>query len=302
MVGTVPLSETSFETSSRTTLRATFIAPAIVLSLLTASAAAAYAEPAQPPRPIRLTVRLQEQPPGADRASEKTDKREWIPRETAILICDTWNKHWCASATRRCDELARKMAPLIDQARARGVHIIHSPSDTLVFYRDHPARLRAMAVPAAVPPSPIGQASSLDKAREGSLPIDDSDGGCDCQPQCKQRQAWTRQHPAITIADDDIISDNGQEVYNYLVQQGIKNVIYVGVHTNMCVLGRTFGIRQMTTLGLNAVLVRDLTDTMYNPRKAPFVEHALGTDLVVKHIERHWCPSTVSAALAEGLR
>ena len=32
-------------------------------------------------------------------------------------------------------------------------------------------------------------------------------------------------------------------------------MIYVGVHTNMCVLGRSFGIRQMTKLGFNAVLV-----------------------------------------------
>jgi hypothetical protein len=41
---------------------------------------------------------------------------------------------------------------------------------------------------------------------------------------------------------------------------------------------------------------------MYNPRKKPFVEHSAGTDLVVKHIERHWCPSTTGATLLEGLR
>jgi hypothetical protein len=58
----------------------------------------------------------------------------------------------------------------------------------------------------------------------------------------------------------------------------------------------------MTTLGFNTLLVRDLTDTMYNPRKSPFVDHERGTELVVEHIERYWCPSTTSAALAEGLR
>jgi len=58
----------------------------------------------------------------------------------------------------------------------------------------------------------------------------------------------------------------------------------------------------MTTLGFNTLLVRDLTDTMYNPRKSPFVEHRRGTELVVEHIERYWCPSTTSAALVEGLR
>jgi nicotinamidase-related amidase len=253
-------------------------------------------------RPIRLQVRWQEPAGKGDAPAEKSATRELVPRETAILICDTWNKHWCASATRRCDELARKMAPLVEQARARGVHIIHAPSDTLDFYRDHPARKRALACAAVKPPSPIGGWCSLDAAREGSLPIDDSDGGCDCQPQCKNYKAWSRQHPAIRILDADILSDNGQEVYNFLREQGVKNIIYMGVHTNMCVLGRSFGIRQMTRLGFDTLLVRDLTDTMYNPRMRPFVEHSAGTDLVVKHVERHWCPSATSAALAEGLR
>jgi hypothetical protein len=58
----------------------------------------------------------------------------------------------------------------------------------------------------------------------------------------------------------------------------------------------------MTRLGQNAILVRDLTDTMYNPRMAPFVAHDKGTELVVEHVERHWCPTTTSAALSEGLR
>jgi hypothetical protein len=38
--------------------------------------------------------------------------------------------------------------------------------------------------------------------------------------------------------------------------------------------------------GINCVLVRDLTDTMYNTKKAPFVTHDEGTELVVKHIEK----------------
>ncbi len=276
------------------------LAATIVWPLLTS--ASAIAEPTASPDTIRVLARQQEPIQGTDRFEDKTISLELAPRETAILICDMWNKHWCQSATRRCGELVTKMAPLVDRARARGVHIIHSPSDTLDFYRDHPARRRALAATAVTPPSPIGKWCSLDRAREGSLPIDDSDGGCDCQPPCNNYKAWSRQHPAITIADGDLISDNGQEIYNCLVEQGIKNVIYVGVHTNMCVLGRSFGIRQMTILGLKTLLVGDLTDTMYNPRMSPFVEHSAGTDLVVRHVERHWCPVTSSTALAEGLR
>ena len=250
---------------------------------------------------IPLEVRWLDSKGADDAGKEKSETREFEPGETAILICDTWNQHWCKSATRRCDALARQMAPIIEDARARGVHIIHAPSDTLAFYTDHPARRRALAAKAAEPPSPIGGWCSLQPEVEGSLPIDDSDGGCDCQPQCEQGSPWTRQHPAIRIDDADVISDNGQEVYNYLVEHGIKNIVYMGVHTNMCVLGRSFGIRQMTKLGLNTILVRDLTDTMYNPRMKPMVAHEKGTDLVVAHIERHWCPTTTSISLIKGL-
>ena len=35
----------------------------------------------------------------------------------------------------------------------------------------------------------------------------------------------------------------------------------------MCVLGRPFGLRQMAKNGKNVVLMRDMTDTMYNPAK-----------------------------------
>lgn len=251
---------------------------------------------------IPIEVRWEEIDSTGDGATGRSEWRELEPRETAILICDTWNKHWCQSASRRCDVLAQRMAPLVEDARARGVHIIHAPSDTLDFYKDHPARQRALAARPAEPSSPIGGWCSLQPEVEGQLPIDDSDGGCDCQPQCKQGKAWSRQHPAIRIDDADVISDNGQEVYNYLTEHRVKNIVYMGVHTNMCVLGRSFGIRQMTKLGFHTYLVRDLTDTMYNPRMRPFVQHDQGTQLVVKHVERHWCPTTTSLSLAQGLQ
>jgi hypothetical protein len=41
------------------------------------------------------------------------------------------------------------------------------------------------------------------------------------------------------------------------------------------------------------VLARDLTDAMYDPRQPPYVSHARGTELVIEHIERYWCPSIV---------
>ncbi len=77
-------------------------------------------------------------------------------------------------------------------------------------------------------------------------------------------------------------------------QRGIKNLIAMGVHTNMCVLNRPFGIKQMTRWGVRCVLVRDLTDAMYNPQRPPYVSHERGTELIVEYIEKYWCPSVLS--------
>ena len=68
----------------------------------------------------------------------------------------------------------------------------------------------------------------------------------------------------------------------------------MGVHTNMCVLHRTFAIKQMVRWGVDMALIRDLTDAMYNPAMAPYVSHAEGTRLVVEFIEKFWCASVQS--------
>jgi len=231
----------------------------------------------------------------------------WEPTKTALIICDMWDDHWCLGAAQRVTELAPSMNKMVYAARERGVFVIHAPSTCVDFYKDTPARRRAQAAPLAKPPMPLSQATRWgtrwcwpDPSREPELPIDDSDMGCDCPTKCEIRSPWTRQIATIDIADSDAISDDGQEVYNLLQERGIDHVLIAGVHLNMCVLGRSFAIRQLVTLGLPVLLVRDMTDTMYNSRMKPFVNHFAGTDLVISHVERHWCPSITSVDLLGG--
>jgi nicotinamidase-related amidase len=224
----------------------------------------------------------------------------WPSAETAIVVCDMWNQHWCRGATARVEELAPRMNEVLHRARERGVFIIHAPSGTLTFYADTPQRCLAQEAPAAHPPDTIDAINawhSLDPAKEPPLPIDDSDGGCDDVPPCPAHYPWTRQHATLDIAMGDAISDQGDEVYNLLRHRGITRVIVMGVHTNMCVLGRPFSIRRLVSLGFQVALMRDMTDTMYNSRMTPYVDHFRGTDLVIEHIEKYWCPTLTSADL-----
>ncbi len=254
-------------------------------------------KPPEPPAPtgsltLRLRARLQPFK-GVDDWEVTSLTREVPVAKTAIVICDMWDKHWCNGATKRVDAIAQRMAPVVDKARAAGVRIIHAPSETLSFYADWPQRRRMLLGPRIEPPEPL----DLPKRK---LPIDDSDGGCDTG-QKPWYSAWTRQHPAITIGPFDGISDDGRRIYSFFKARGIDTMILMGVHTNMCVLGRSFGIRQMTRWGIRCVLVRDLTDAMYNPTMPPQVSHDEGTRLVVEHIEAYWCPTITSDDLVTGL-
>ena len=224
------------------------------------------------------------------RRDNTTVPLDWDPRRTALIICDMWNDHWCTSAARRCAALAPRVNEFALAARRLGALVIHAPSETMAFYARMPQRIRAQAVPALRPRVPI-KTRGVDPTREPDLPIDDSDGGCDDSPRCFFSVAWNRQHPAIMIAEEDLISDSGGEIYSLLTRRRIRNIFMTGVHTNKCILERPFGIRQMIMLGMNVVLIRDLTDSLYNPSMAPGVSHDRGTELVAEHIETYWCPS-----------
>ena len=192
---------------------------------------------------------------GSFLAQEKTVR--WEPAQTAIIICDMWNQHWCRGATRRVGELAPAMNRAITAARAKGILIVHSPSSCMDAYKNHPARKRAQVAPkAANLPPYIGEwCHKIPAEEKGVYPIDQSDGGCDDGPQCPQGSPWKSQIAAIEIRDEDAISDSGTEIWNLLESRGIKNVMLMGVHTNMCVLGRPFGLRNLAKAGKNVVLV-----------------------------------------------
>ena len=215
--------------------------------------------------------------------------RQSLPAEkTAVLICDMWDKHWCGGATQRVNALAAKMAPFLESARRRGIRIIHAPSETMAFYQDAPQRKAILALPNIDPPPPLA-------LPDPPLPIDDKRGGCDTPDQFYK--AWTREHPGLRIDPSDVISDSGPEIYSFLRDHGIHTLLVMGVHTNMCVLNRSFAIKKMTALGVHCILVRDLTDAMYNPQDAPYVGHDAGTQLVIEYIEKYWCPTALSADL-----
>lgn len=208
--------------------------------------------------------------------------------KTAIIVCDVWNIHWCGSASNRLDKLAPKINNFLIKMRKKGVPIVHCPARTREYYKDSPNYLEKSE----------GEEDGLGIGRvEGEFPIDDSDGGCVCNPPCKKSRPWAKIHPSIELFEQDLISESGIAVSNFLREQGIKNILYVGVHTNMCVLSRPYGVRRMIDQGFNCFVIGDLTDHIYNPKKWPYVSHEKSLNLVLEHIQNIWCPVLMSSYL-----
>jgi len=264
---------------------------------------------------LQLRARKETKKDGVSAYPMETRKETWPAAKTAIIVCDVWDAHHCLNAVRREEEMVPRMNEVLTKAREMGVFIIHAPSSCMDAYKDHPGRKRAQAAPAAkkLPKEIEKWCYKIPAEEKGKYPIDQTDGGED--DDLKEHEAWhaklkamgrnprapwKKQHDGIKIHAPDAVSDSGIEIWNLLEDRGIDNVILVGVHTNMCVLGRPFGLRQMAKNGKNVVLMRDMTDTMYNPKRWPYVSHFEGTRLIIEHIEKFVCPTITSNQILGG--
>jgi nicotinamidase-related amidase len=296
------------------------IAPAAALGgvMLLAGGLRPLTRAAEPAAAGGLHLVLRDRVPAqadAGRYEVRERARRWEPRKTAIIICDMWDLHHCKRAVERVREMAPRMNAVSARAREMGVLIIHAPSSCMAPYEDTPMRRRAREAPRAKNlPRDIGSwCPKIPAEEKGRYPIDQSDGGEDDEPAehaawaaklqaqgRNPRAPWKSQIDLLKMDERDAVSDSGVEIWNLLEARGIGHVILTGVHTNMCVLGRPFGLRQMAKNGKNVVLLRDLTDTMYNPARWPHVSHFRGTELIVEHIEKFVCPTITSDQILGG--
>lgn len=265
-----------------------FVATALVLLFAAPSSEAAEKN--------ALRVQLRERVKRSDGSFKEVRKRaDWSPKQTAVIIVDMWNDHHCVSAARRVVEMAPHMNRVVEAARDKGVLIIHAPSGCDDFYKAQAVRRNAEA--AAVAKAGVEfKWNYFNPEHEGPLAAKLEAAGCSCdtpEPCGPDRRVWESQIKAIEMTDSDAVTSSGQEIHNLLESRGIKNVIIMGVHTNRCVLGRPFGIRQMVYQKRNVVLCRDLTDSYHrDPGK-----HFEGLEKIIEHVEKYWCPTITSKSI-----
>jgi nicotinamidase-related amidase len=199
-------------------------------------------------------------------------------RRAGLLLCDLWDKHWCKSAAYGVERLAPKVAELVIRFRGDGGQIIHAPSDTLANYADDPARLWVQKLSRASTPAERPHEDPPLPAPPGQM--------CPDIPSCVEGPPWpwTREHVAIDVHPDDAVLESGAELLAVVHARSLDHIYIAGVHTNICILDRPFGIKQLVRWGISCELVSDLTEAM----------PATYTPLLVNYIRQHWCPAVES--------
>ena len=135
---------------------------------------ALYAPSAHSSEPIRVTLRSLMADKNTSEKTALVERTEtWQPEQTAIIVCDVWDYHHSQNVVERLEAFAPRLNQVLNEARRRGVTIIHAPSDCMDHYRDQPARKRAQSAPQATntPDRIDAWCSAITPEKRGVCPI-----------------------------------------------------------------------------------------------------------------------------------
>lgn len=260
--------------------------------------------------------------------------------DSALIIMDMWDKHPGPGSSLRASQLASPINDFACFLRKRGCLIIHSPSERGVYDVNNPlitenerqARLNAINAHYRT-----SRKEMLSGFRDcGKLEIEwerkrffylGSKNESETFDHIVENSGkeWPMeknshtgqpiyQNPSIKVEKEDAISatmldfsTSDKDAYPELLAltEGRPNLIYCGIHTNMCILARPNSMRVAAKAGKSLWIVRDLTDACLGQNTTGLTKNAAkidgsgnmyrnlnlnhfeGTDLVVDWIGRN---------------
>ncbi|MCY2991224.1 MAG: NPCBM/NEW2 domain-containing protein [Planctomycetota bacterium] len=251
-----------------------FVAALAILACGPVSSTCADAE-----APTHLTLSLQTR--GSDGRPEIREETV-DARHVGVVVVDPWNFHWCKTATMRVDALIPRLNRALQVVRELGMTVMLCPSDVVDKYAGWPQREFVIAMPK----QPVPPLATV------NCPAPPDGGGCACGAErCLVNYGWDGMHPDLHIGRDDLLPDTLQEVWTICRDRQLTHLIYMGVHTQVCLLGKPMGLRNLKAAGLQCILARDITDAHpgYNPATG-FTPDG-HTAEVVAHFERYLAPT-----------
>lgn len=230
-----------------------------------------------------LEFGLRRRDPASGKITGSTERLD--PRNVGIVVVDMWNYHWCRTCWPRAGALVPRMNAAFDRARSLGMQVIFLPTDVILAYEFHPQRQAVVALPQ----QPLPQRLKINPPNA----IYPDYRYCECGPgpQCLQNYGWTAMNPTLQVRENDLIANGEHEVYNICVARGLTHLLYAGIATNICLLGKPGAASNMIRDGMKCMFARDLTDAM----STYDLEHGLtpdqGTSEAIAALERTAMPS-----------
>jgi hypothetical protein len=199
-----------------------------------------------------------------------------------VVVVDMWNFHWCKTSTERVAAMVPRMNAVLKAARSLGMQIFLCPTDVADNYVGTPAVEAMLAIEPL--PVPVVRAIDCPPAADG--------GGCTCgKERCHVNYGWDGMHPELVIGPNDLMPNDPERLYAVCKAKGLTHLIYLGVHTQVCLLGKSVGLRNMSQAGFTCILARDLTDAHGRYDPAHGVTPDGFTAEVVAHFEKHLAPT-----------
>lgn len=212
-----------------------------------------------------------------------------IPDQSAIVVIDTWDRHWCTDLSERIKYKGGALNPVISYLRNKGFTVIWCPAaTTLITQEEQIAKLNAEGLPDYDYPQ-VATPGVNGSFWQGKSYVTCITGE---SPEVIHKNI----HKELKVESSDYLLFTGESLWNVIRYRNLKSLFFCGFAANNCVAGRPYGLMPMKVRGLDTYLIRDLTDldkTITNPS----MTHEDALDQWVASVESDIGPTVLSQEL-----
>ncbi len=205
-------------------------------------------------------------------------------------LCDMWDDHYCRNSARVSPRWPAHERGGEKGPRRRSL-IIHCPSGCMNFYAETPQRKLAQSARGLGTTIPLEGWCHLDSRSEPEMPVKSD--------QLRRLRRTARQGPLLQPPDRNPRDRAGgrhlriDEAFFLMKHRGVENVLIMGVHTT-CACSAAPSDPPARAPG-HERRPRPRHDRLdVQSAEPPYVNHFTGNDLILSHVERHWCPTVTS--------